>query len=436
MRVRFAPSPTGKLHLGNARMAVANWLHARAQGGEFMLRMDDTDEERSTEAFAEGIKEDMTWLGLDWDCFARQSDRYDRYEIAKQKLIDDGRLYPCYESPEELGLMRKSLLQRGQPPIYDRSALKLTDEQKERFAADGRQPHWRFKLLPGAIEWEDMARGPVHFEAENIADPVLLREDGRPLYTLSSVVDDIELEMTDVIRGEDHVTNTAAQVQLFEALDGTVPRFAHISLVLDAEGTKLSKRTADAMSLEGLREESIEPLAIITYLSKLGTSEAPQAELDLQKIIADFEVGGFGRAAPRMSVDELKHLNTALLHISPFERVKDRLDCDEDFWLAFRENIDSLEGISLWQRVVGGEIDPVIDDADFAKQAADLLPEGDVEDGTWKAWTGAVKDSTGRKGKDLFMPLRLALTGQNKGPEMASLIKLIGRDKILKRLKG
>ena len=436
MRVRFAPSPTGKLHLGNARMAVANWLHARAQGGEFMLRMDDTDDERSTEAFAAGIKEDMTWLGLDWDCYARQSDRYDRYEMAKQKLIEDGRLYSCYESPEELGLMRKSLLQRGKPPIYDRGALKLTDEQKAKFDAEGRQPHWRFKLLPGSIEWEDMARGPVHFEAENISDPVLLREDGRPLYTLSSVVDDIELEMTDIIRGEDHVTNTAAQVQLFEALGGAVPRFAHISLVLDAEGNKLSKRTADAMSLEGLREEKLEPLAIITYLAKLGTSEAPQAELELQKIIDGFEVGGFGRAAPRMSVDELKHLNTSLLHISPFERVKDRLDCDEEFWLAFRENINELDDISQWQRIVGGRIDPVIEDAEFAKQAADLLPEGDIEDGTWKAWTCAVREATGRKGKDLFMPLRLALTGQNKGPEMASLLKLIGRDRVLNRLRG
>lgn len=436
MKVRFAPSPTGKLHLGNARMAVANWLHARAQGGEFMLRMDDTDEERSTEAYAEGIKTDMTWLGLTWDSYARQSDRYDRYEAAKQKLIADSRLYPCYESPEELGLMRKSLLQRGKPPIYDRSALKLTEEDKAKFEAEGRKPHWRFKLLPGAIEWEDMARGSVHFEAENISDPVLLREDGRPLYTLSSVVDDIELEMTDIIRGEDHVTNTAAQVQLFEALGGSVPRFAHISLVLDAEGNKLSKRTADAMSLEGLREEKIDPLAIITYLAKLGTSEAPQAELDLQKVIDGFEVGGFGRAAPRMSVEELRHLNTALLHISPFERVKDQLDCDEAFWLAFRENIDSLDDVAQWQRIVAGDIEPVIEDASFASQAADLLPEGEIEENTWKAWTGAVKEATGRKGKDLFMPLRLALTGQSKGPEMAALLKLIGRERVLKRLRG
>ena len=441
MKVRFAPSPTGRLHVGNARVALLNWLWAKQQGGAFLLRMDDTDSERSTADFAAGIEEDLTWLGLSWDAFARQSDRSARYAAAVETLKATNRLYACYETPEELELKRKLQLKSGRPPIYDRAGLRLTEAERAAFEAEGRRPHWRFRLEAAPIFWSDAVQGDKHFEGQNLSDPVLLRGDGRPLYTLSSVVDDIELGITHVLRGEDHVANTAVQVQLFEALGGAVPTFAHLPLLTDIAGQGLSKRLG-ALSLKALREDSLEAMTINSYLAKLGTPDPIAPYQDLDALTADFDVTRFGRATPKFDPGELEHLNAKLLHEMPYAKLRPWLEArgltevQEPLWLAVRGNLSRRGEVGLWRQVVHGEITPEIEEADYIAQAADLLPPEPWDETTWGAWTGALKTATGRKGKALFLPLRKALTGQTSGPELAALLPLIGRDKALLRLSG
>jgi glutamyl-tRNA synthetase len=440
--VRFAPSPTGMLHVGNIRLALINWLFARSQGGSFLLRLDDTDIERSTAEFAAGIERDLGWLGLDWDRFARQSDRLDRYHLAMEALKRSGRLYPCYETAEELSLKRKSLLGRSLPPIYDRSALKLSDEDRARLEAEGRKPHWRFLLRHDPVEWDDLVRGPQHFHGRDLSDPVLIREDGRILYTLSSIVDDIELGITHVIRGEDHVANTAVQIQLWQALDGPVPTFAHLPLLSDATGAALSKRLG-SIGISHLRdEEGVEPMAINSLLAKLGTSDAIEARLTLSELVAEFDMAKVSRGAPKFDPEELKRLNARVLHATPFEAIAVRLAAkgyagvDEVFWNAVRANLSRLDDIAEWWHVAREPIQPVIEDPEFAAAAASLLPPEPWDDTTWGAWTNAVKTATGRKGKALFMPLRQALTGLDHGPELKNLLPLIGRERASARLAG
>jgi glutamyl-tRNA synthetase len=437
LSVRFAPSPTGRLHLGNLRTALVNWLFARRHGGSFMLRIDDTDRERSTAANAAAIETDLRWLGLDWDSFARQSDRFPRYAEAAERLKAAGRLYPSFETPEELELKRKLALARGKPPIYDRAALKLTQDEVASRLAAGETPSWRFRLAPGRIAWTDLVRGPTEFHAENLSDPVLVRGDGVPLYTLSSVVDDVEFAVTHIIRGEDHVANTAVQIQLIEALGGAVPSFGHFALIADAEGEKLSKR-AGALSLEALRDDGIEPMAVLSLLAKLGTSDPIEIRPDKESLVAEFDIAKFGRARPKLDPAELRHLNARLLHVLPFEAVADRLPtgAGEAFWLAVRGNLDRLADAEFWWRVCTGEIETVADDPAFLATAAELLPPAPLGEGSWSAWTGAIKQATGRKGKELFLPLRLALTGLDHGPELARLLPLIGRERALQRLEG
>lgn len=442
IKIRFAPSPTGKLHVGNVRTAIIVWLAARKLGGSFMLRLDDTDEERSKEEYADAIQRDLKWLGMEWDEFARQRDRMDRYDECIQKLKDDGRLYPCYETSEELALKRKSLLSRGLPPIYDRAALDLTDEQKAKYEAEGRKPHWRFLLNHTPIEWDDLIRGPVKFEGKDLADPVLIREDGRPLYHLCSVIDDIDFNISHIIRGEDHVTNTAAHIQMFEALGAKPPSCAHLSLISDAEGGKLSKRIG-SLGIETLREdEKLHPMAILSYLAYLGTSLPIEATKDRDELIQKFDFNNFSRSTPKFDVEELFRLNTKLLHETSFEEVKPQLsemgldNVDEAFWLAVRPNLEKLDDIQEWYRVTNGPVAPSIQDADFANAAADLLPAAPWDENTFKEWTSAVKEKTGRKGKELFMPIRLALTGMEHGPELPVLLPLIGRNEAEARLKG
>ena len=441
MKVRFAPSPTGRLHVGNARVALLNWLWARREGGAFLLRLDDTDSERSTAAFAAGIEEDLSWLGLTWDAFARQSDRSERYEAAVGRLKARGRLYACYETAEELELKRKLQLKSGRPPIYDRAGLKLTDAERAAFEAEGRRPHWRFLLEATPIAWHDLVQGDKRFEGQHLSDPVLLRGDGRPLYTLSSVVDDIELGVTHVLRGEDHVANTAVQVQLFGALEGPVPSFAHLSLLTDSGGQGLSKRLG-ALSLQALREDSIEAMTINSYLAKLGTPDPIAPRQGLDELVADFDVGRFGRATPKFDPVELEHLNAKLLHDMPYDAVRPWLeargltDVSEAFWLAVRGNLARRGEVGLWRQVVHGEIAPDIEEPDYIAQAAELLPPEPWDERTWSLWTGALKQATGRKGKALFLPLRRALTGESSGPELAALLPLIGREKALSRLSA
>jgi glutamyl-tRNA synthetase len=440
LATRFAPSPTGLLHLGNARTALVAWLFARSEGGRYILRLDDTDRDRSSEAHAAAIREDLRWLGIDWDAEVRQSDRLARYIAAVERLKAAGRLYPCYETPEELALKRRSQLSRGLPPIYDRAALALSDAERADLEAGGRRPHWRFKLDHAAIEWHDRVRGPVHFAGKDLSDPVLIREDGSPLYHVCSVVDDIELGVTHVVRGEDHVANTAAHVQLFEALGAEPPAFAHLALIADASGQGLSKRLG-SLGLRSLREEEgLEAMAVVSLLARLGTSEPVEPVLDPAPLIAGFDFAKFARATPKLDADDLLRINAAVLHRLPYAAVEPRLQAmglgavGPGFWEAVRPNLTRFRDVADWWRIVAGPVRPAADDPDFCRAAAELLPPEPWDEATWDRWVGALKQRTGRKGKALFMPLRGALTGLHHGPELRALLPLIGRDTAAARL--
>ncbi len=440
VKYRFAPSPTGKIHIGNVRAAIITWLAARSMGGAFMLRIDDTDRERSKDEYTEAIKRDLTWLGLNWDDYAHQRDRTDRYDEAIQKLKDDGRLYPCYETPEQLELKRKALLNAGKPPIYDRSALDLTDEQKAKYESEGRKPHWRFKLDHAPIIWNDLIRGEISFDGASMSDPVLIREDGTPLYHICSVIDDIDFGITHVTRGEDHVSNTASHIQMFEALGATPPTFAHWPLIADADGGKLSKRLG-SLSIEDLRDnEGIEPMAIISLLARLGSSDPIEAFKDVQPLIDTFDFSKFGRGTPKLDVREIERLNAKIVHSLTYDDVKDRPEMDgidESFWENVKANLNKVSDIQDWARVTRDTVNASVpdNDKDYIIMAANTLPDGDITPDTWGAWTSALKEQSGRKGKDLFMPLRLALTGMSHGPEMDKMISLLGRDRVLRRLE-
>jgi glutamyl-tRNA synthetase len=438
--VRFAPSPTGRLHAGNIRTALINWMFARRKCGEFILRLDDTDRERSTEEFAQGIREDLRWLGLDWALKVRQSDRFDRYAAAVEELKAAGRLYPAYETPEELELKRKRQLARGRPPIYDRVALKLSPEDRAKLEAGGRKPHWRFKLETRDVAWTDLVRGEQHVDAASLSDPVLVRADGTYLYTLPSVVDDFELGITHVIRGEDHVANTAPQIQLFEALGARPPAFGHHNLLIGVSGEALSKRD-QSLSIEALREEGLEPLAVASYAATIGTSGPVEPRLALDELAAAFAFHKLSRAPARFDTQELRLLNARLLHVLPFTAVAERLRATgvgggETFWEAVRANLATLAEVKIWWEVVSGNIAPVIENAGLCREAAKLLPPEPWDGATWNAWSEAVKQATGAKGKALFGPLRLALTGRETGPELKPLLPMIGRKRAAARLEG
>ncbi len=445
VKVRFAPSPTGKLHVGNVRTALMNVLFARGQGGQVLLRIDDTDLERSTAAFEDAIRADLTWLGLSWDETFKQSERFDKYEAAKTALIEQGLLYPCYETEDELDRKRKIQRAQGKPPVYDRAALSLTDDDKAKLDAEGRKPHWRFKLSGGRIEWTDLVRGPSHIETNSVSDPILIRADGSYLYTLPSVVDDLDSEVTHIIRGEDHVTNSAAQIEIFEALGGkgSAPAMGHMALLVGADGDKLSKRLG-SLSIEDLRDlDGFEPMAICSLLAKIGTSDAVDVRSALQQLADEFDFGKLSRTPARFDPEELKRLNAKLVHAMDYADVHDRLaaldaDGGEAFWSAVRPNLTVVKDVVEWARLIEGPVTPAIadEDVDFAAQAAELLPEGALTQDSWGAWTSALKEATGRKGKSLFLPLRMALTGQQRGPEMADLLPLIGAEKAKARLKG
>jgi glutamyl-tRNA synthetase len=416
LKVRFAPSPTGMLHVGNARMALINYLYARNTGGTFLLRVDDTDQERSKPEYEQGIKDALTWLGLDWDEEEHQSARMERYEEVFEELKSQGLVYDCYETPEELDYMRKRLRSRGKPPIYDRSALSLSD-----------------------IIWKDLVQGDKKFSSENLADPVIRRADGTFLYMMPSAVDDIDMAVTHVLRGEDHVSNTAVQIAMFKVLnDGNIPEFAHLPLLSGTEGEKLSKRIG-SLSLAELKDDGLEAMAINSLLATLGTSENIEATDDLNALIKAFDISSFGRGTPKFDSKELDRLNAKLIHDMSWDIAKERLNiegADEAFWEAVRPNLARLAEAKDWAAIVYGKVTPVIEDLGFATEAMGLLPAGDWGAETWKEWTTAVKEATGRKGKQLFMPLRQALTGMNHGPELGVLLPLLGREKVEARLRG
>ena len=439
--VRFAPSPTGNLHVGNVRTALINWLYAKGQGGTFILRIDDTDTERSTAVYEQGIRDDLTWLGLTWDKTFKQSERFDQYDAAADKLREMGLLYPCYETADDLDRQRKLQRARGKPPIYNRAGLDLTDAEKSAFEAEGRKPHWRFKLSGDRIVWTDLVRGEQAIETSSLSDPVLIRADGSYLYTLPSCVDDIEAGITHVVRGEDHVTNSGAQIEIFKALGGIAPDMAHTPLLVGADGASLSKRLG-SLGMGELRGQGIEPLAICSLLGKLGTSDNVEIRSSIEQLAEEFEFGKIGRAPARFDEADLRTLNAALTHAKPFSDAKDRLAAidpraaNEAFWLLVRENCETVDDAARFVPVAFGDIEPLIDDEDraFITAAAALLPDGDLSGETWNAWTAALKAETGRKGKGLFMPLRKALTGMERGPSVGEMLVLMGRDRALKRL--
>ncbi len=433
---RFAPSPTGRLHVGNIRTALHNWMLAQILGGEFLLRIDDTDASRSKEEYVEAIRADLAWLGMHADREERQSAHLETYEAAFERLREAGRVYPAFETGQELELKRKVQLGRGLPPIYDRDALRLTAEERATKEAEGITPHWRFKLdHDEAIEWEDAVRGKVKFDPAQLSDPVIRRADGSWLYMLPSTVDDIEMGITQVLRGEDHVSNTAVQIQMFTALGATPPAFAHEALLMGKEG-KLSKRLG-SLGCDALRERGIEPEAIIALLARLGTSLPVEPIADRKALLDTFDLSTFGRAPAKFDDAELERVNTAIVHQMPYEAVRHRLPegMDEAGWHAVRPNIATIDEVGEWWRLVIGPIDAIgfsEEDRAYLAEAAETLEWGDDP---WGALTNALKASTGRKGKALFLPLRQALTGMNHGPDMGELLPLIGEHEARSRLE-
>lgn len=450
-RVRFAPSPTGRIHIGNIRTAVLNWLLARKHGGTFLLRLDDTDTVRSTDEYANAIRDDLKWLGLTWDEEARQQDRTALYDEAAEALKASGALYPCFETEEELDRRRKRQLAMHKPPIYDRAALKLSDDEIATRIGRGDKPHWRFRLpntteerglapQPTLVSWNDLIRGDQTVDLGSLSDPVLIREDGTYLYTFTSVVDDVAFGITHIVRGEDHVTNTGVQMAIFEAMGATPPQFGHHSLLVGADGQALSKRLG-ALSVQSFRDDGLEPMAVLCHAALVGTSDAIEPFKSREELAAKLDFAKISTAPGRFDVAELKALNSKLLHILDYADVSDRLralgiEGREDFWNAVRGNLELFTDTNDWWNVVAGDIDPVIEDSKVTVAGASLLPPEPWSEATWSEWTNAIKAQTGAKGKALFHPLRLALTAREAGPELKFLLPLMGRDRVLARLEG
>ena len=436
---RFAPSPTGLLHLGNIRTALINWLYARTNNGKFILRIDDTDLERSKDEYASKIKYDLEWLGIDFDETFNQSSRFEVYKARFDSLVEQGRIYPCYETPEELERKRKLQMASGGKPVYDRSALSLTDQQKKEFESEGRKPHWRFLMNSERVQWDDILKGQVDIDLLSLSDPVVYREDGVPLYTFSSVVDDIDFNITNVIRGDDHTSNTAVQIELINAMDTNKIVFAHHALLTASSGDKLSKRD-NVISIESFREKNIDPLAILSLLATIGTSNSIELKSSISQIIEEFRIKTISTSPGKIEIDLLNALNKKIVQKYHFDEIRDRLAkvderIDEKFWNTVKGNLETVEDIQNWTDIVFSSESIEPKEKEFIKIALDAMPADPWSDETWDEWTGKVKELTGRKGKELFLPLREAFTGLSHGPEMKKLIQLLGRQKILERVK-
>ncbi len=436
---RFAPSPTGYLHIGNLRSALFNWMIARKAGGTFILRLDDTDQERSKAEYADGIQEDLTWLGLTWDRIETQSSRLARYAAAADALRAKERFYEVFESPVELDLKRKKQLNMGQPPVYDRAGLKLSEAEKDKLRGEGRHGYWRFLLNQNRIEWADGILGPISIDAASVSDPVLIRADGQVLYTLASVVDDVEMGVTDIVRGSDHVTNTATQIQIIEALGAKPPRFAHHSLLTGPQGEALSKRLG-TLALRDLRRQGVEPMAILSLMARLGSSDPVELRTSHKELIDGFDLSKFGSAPTKFDPDDLLPLSQRYLASLSFENVKDDVlaagvpgALAEQFWAAVKDNVATRADLPGWWKFFAEGAKPLVDpeDGEFVETAFGLLPDMPFDATTWDEWTSKVKDATGRKGKALFMPLRKAVTGREKGPEMADVMPLLQKRPVL-----
>ena len=437
MITRFAPSPTGYLHVGNTRTALVCWLYARKQNGEFLLRFDDTDIQRSKDEYIKEIENDLKWLSMDWDSSFKQSSRFDRYEEVFNYLLEEGLVYPCYETKEELEFKRKVRLKAGLPPVYDRSALKLTQAEKNEYS--GRPVYFRFKIDQGqTIAWNDEIRGKVSFNSENISDPIIRRTDGTYTYMLPSVIDDMDFNITHVIRGEDHISNTAVQIQMLNALKANIPMFSHLSL-LYSDDNKISKRIGGS-SVKDMQAFGLEPMAINSYFAKIGTSDPVDVHAKMLELVDSFDITSFSQAPTKFNIDDILKLNPKVLHSMSFQDVKDRLQqlniSSPSFWDFVRGNIEKFSDVEKWVKVCTKDLIPIInkDDKNFITLALNLLPDGEVNSDTWNIWISDIKKNTNRKSKELFSPLRLALTGLHTGPELAKLLPLIGRVEIVRRL--
>jgi glutamyl-tRNA synthetase len=438
---RFAPSPTGFLHVGNIRAAIINYLFALKNSGKFLLRFDDTDLKRTKSEYKSGILEDLKWLGIEYELLISQNDNLDIYKKAAKQLLDEGKLYECFETDDELKFQRKAQIASGMRPLYDRSALNLTDEQKENYKKQGIKPYYRFLIDENEVKWQDGIKGEIKFSGRHFSDPVLIRADGSPTYTFCSVIDDINFSITDIIRGEDHITNTAIQIKIFEAFNAKIPNFSHLSLIKANEG-KISKRIG-GFDIKSLREENIEPMSLINLLSQIGTSNNIEIYQNIAELITDFDLSKFSKSATNYNIDEVLNLNEKIIQKSNFSYIKKRLlennqkfNINEDFWLKIRANINNLSEIESWWSICNNEIRHHNDqnDHDFLKKAADLLPENLNSDDAWSKWLENIKKSSDRKGKNLFMPLRKAITGLEYGPELKYIITLIDRNEIIARL--
>ncbi len=440
MKCRFAPSPTGLLHVGNARSAVLNWAYCKKNNGDFVLRIDDTDQARSTKEFENKIKENLTWLGLNWDKTFNQSDRIDNYALNIEKLKKDRHLYPCFETPEELSLKKKSLLSAGKPPIYDRSSLLLSEQEIDKKLKSGQKPHWRFKLDKKIIEWNDLIRGVVKFDSKNLSDPILIREDGSLLYHLPSVIDDIEEEITHIIRGEDHISNTAFHIQIFQALKASIPKFAHHPFLTDQQGKGFGKRIG-SLSIENLQTEGYENITILNYLINIGSSEDIKPDIILDKVLENFDIKNISNSSAKFSDVVLKSLNSDVLKNYNFEQVNEKIKIEnkkvdlKKLWIFSQNNITFLEDVKNWSKIITSTIDLEkhnIPD-DLIKSAIENIPEEPFTYETWDIWTKSINKKTGLKGRDLFMPLRLILTGEDKGPELKNFLPLLDRQTLLRK---
>ena len=436
---RFAPSPTGMLHVGNARTAIINYLLAKKLGGKFILRIDNTDKLRSKQKYEEQIKKDLTWLGLSWDNEFDQLSRIEHYNNIKSHLIKSGYLYPCYETPEELEVKRKSLINRNLPPIYDRSALHLSDDKINSYKEEGRNPHYRFKITDKNIKWHDLIKGEVIYEGKYLSDPVLVRRDGSFTYMLCSTIDDIDYHISHILRGDDHISNTAIQIQLFEVLGSHIPSFGHMGLV-KTKDSKISKRTG-GFEIEYLREhEGLEALTISNFFSRVGSSLNIPSYTSLTDIIDNFDISKLSKNSTVFDIADLYHVNEKILHKLNYRSVANILwkicgtEVTEEFWLACRTNLKKLSDIKLWWDVCYDFKNNTSTDSEYMKLVASLLPSGTLDKSSWKAWTNIIKDKTGRKGKDLYMPLRIAITGIDYGPELNELLPIIGNKDLLRRL--
>ena len=439
LKARFAPSPTGLLHIGNARSAVINWAYIKNKGGDFILRIDDTDLERSKKKYENKIKENLLWLGLSWSKTFNQSQRKNIYDKKVLLLKKTKRIYPCFESAEELSLKTKTQLLSGKPPIYDRSALKLTSNQIENLIKEGKTPHWRFKLEDEIIEWQDLIKGEVSFDSKNLSDPVLIREDGSLLYHLPSVVDDVEENITDIIRGEDHITNTAFHIQLFKSLNAKIPHFGHHPFLTDEEGKSFGKRLG-SLSIQKMYEDGFESLTLLNYLLSIGTSKNLSKEKNIDMLVNNFNINSLASSSPKFSINVLKLLNKDMLQSYDFSDVKQKFidlnikDASEDFWIFIKNNINYFSESLDWIKVINSTEIYIQEPNDYLNAAAELLPEDPYDETTWDVWTDLIKNKTGKKGKELFMPIRFALTGREKGPELKYLLPLLTKEHILKKL--